>query len=316
MAANTVGSSRSWPLLLAAQRQSGERSWRNHHYLRGSIYCADCAGRLFFIRASGNGGKYDYFVCGGRHRQTCSQPYHRAEAIEYAIERHYATIQFTPAQRERVRTAVHAHVDRIAALADTETNRARAEITRLTNEERKLLSAHYSDKISDDLFAEEQMRIRRERIAANELLRRYEVKTDDIRSTLDLALDLTDNIQTAYRQADTTERRLFNQAFFERLEISSEDVDDHILKPLFAQLTTIAAAAPQQPAKPESPRKGRPEPARSPESPDGAPGARQAQKAKTPAILSNDEGSHLTLMVEPSGLEPLTSWVRSRRSPS
>lgn len=36
---------------------------------------------------------------------------------------------------------------------------------------------------------------------------------------LDAALDLTEDMQTAYSHANPNERRLFNQAFFERIEI-------------------------------------------------------------------------------------------------
>ncbi|MGH7485366.1 MAG: recombinase family protein, partial [bacterium] len=77
--------------LLDAKRQSGERSWRHHHYLRGSLYCAECDSRLMFAQAKGNGGTYEYFVCSGRSRGVCSQGHHRAAAVEAAIERHYGT---------------------------------------------------------------------------------------------------------------------------------------------------------------------------------------------------------------------------------
>jgi hypothetical protein len=92
--------------ILDAQRQSGERSWRHHHYLRGTLICAACGRRLFFVRPKGRSQTYDYFVCGGRSARICPQPYHRAEAIEHAVERHYATIQLTDSERDRVRTAL------------------------------------------------------------------------------------------------------------------------------------------------------------------------------------------------------------------
>jgi len=51
-----------------------------------------------------------------------------------------------------------------------------------------------------------------------------------------VALSLTEDIQAASRRADPTERRLFNQAFFERLEIDSEEVSGQQLAEPFAQL--------------------------------------------------------------------------------
>src|SRR5581483_3742519 len=226
--------------ILDAQRQSGERSWRHHHYLRGSLYCAECGYRLYFTRARGrHGGLYDYFICGGRNARVCHQHHHRAEAVEAAIERHYATIQLTQPQRDRVRDSVQNHIQALVAVAEKETARARAEVTRLDNEERKLLNHHYNDAISDHIFAEEQARIRRERAAAEQLLRRYEIKHDETLKVLDLALDLTDDIQAAYLQADTTERRLLNQAFFERLEIDTEEIDGYTLNPPFREIKTL-----------------------------------------------------------------------------
>src|ERR671930_227552 len=63
-------------------------------------------------------------------------------------------------------------------------------------------AAHYSDRISDHIFAEEQKRIRREHAAADRLLRRFEINHQDILDTVDIAIELTDNIQDAYLKAD------------------------------------------------------------------------------------------------------------------
>jgi DNA invertase Pin-like site-specific DNA recombinase len=266
--------------ILAAQRQSGERSWRHHHYLRGTLYCKTCGKRLFFTQAKGrHGGTFDYFICGGRSARTCPQRHHRVAAVEAAVERHYATIQLTSTQQDRIREAVRAHLGELAGIADKETSRARAEVTRLDNEERKLLAAHYQDRISDHIFQEEQKRIRWERIAADQLLQRFQIDQDAILDTLDLALQLTDSIQTAYLNADPTERRLLNQAIFQRIEIDAEDTTGHELQPVFAQIAPLAHSFAARPGK-----------------------------KRTPAKRAG--GSDETLLVELGGLEPPTSWVR------
>jgi site-specific DNA recombinase len=286
--------------ILDAQRKSGERSWRHYHYLRGTLYCAQCKRRIFFTRVRGRGGEYDYFVCGGRHARVCNQPHHRIDAVEAAVERHYSTIELSDEKRERIRTAVRGHMESLARIAEKETTRARAEVIRLDNEERKLLAAHYNDAISDHIFAEEQKRIRRERVAADTLLRRYEIKQDTILETLNVALSLTKNIQAAYLQADSTERRLLNQAFFKRIEIDSEEVSDFELAAPFAQL-----AAP-----------GLVEALEGGAAASGGARGNGARNAKTPSPSSKVGGLDVTLMVELGGFEPPTSWVRSRRSPN
>lgn len=42
--------------LLAARAVADDRPYRHHHYLRGSLYCADSGGRLLYGKHRGNGG--------------------------------------------------------------------------------------------------------------------------------------------------------------------------------------------------------------------------------------------------------------------
>ncbi len=266
--------------ILDARRQAGERNWRNHHYLRGSLICTQCGRRLFFTRNRGRrGGLYDYLVCGGRNAGTCSQPYHRAEAVEQAVENHYATLELDDEERERIRKAVHKHLEALSKAAAKETARARAEVIRLNNEERKLLAAHYADAISPHIYAEEQDRIQAERAAAENLLSRYLLNEEETKEALDSALELTRDIQAAYLNADPLERRLLNQAFFKHLEVDTEDIADDELNPPFAQIHALATLT-----RPKTrPRNGR-----------------------TP-VSAKSGGSYVEKVVELAGLEPATS---------
>jgi site-specific DNA recombinase len=280
--------------ILDAQRQSGERSWRHHHYLRGSLTCAQCGRRLFFTRNKGRrGGLYDYFICSGRQARICTQPHHRVEAVEAAVERHYVCVQLTDQQRERIRAAVHTHLAALAEIAAKETARARAELTRLDNEERKLLALRYQDQISEHIYADEQARIRRQRAAADDLLQRHEVKHETILETLDHALQLTDNIQAAYLQADSTERRLFNQALFETIAIDTEEIDGHELAPPFAQLATLNNHYEMHEG-------------------NGHAGGGTKKRTPNPAKVG---GSDVQLLVDLTGLEPATSQERNEGGP-
>ena len=65
----------------------------------------------------------------------------------------------------------------------------------------KLLQAHYADHISEALFAEEQTRIRQERVAAEQRIDGLSIEHEQVLKALDLALAMTDNIQAAYIQA-------------------------------------------------------------------------------------------------------------------
>jgi len=73
--------------ILAGRRIAGDRSWRHGHYLKGSLVCARCGGKIGYGWSRGKGGKYDYFFCLGRHtgRTSCDLPYLPAAAIEKKV---------------------------------------------------------------------------------------------------------------------------------------------------------------------------------------------------------------------------------------
>jgi site-specific DNA recombinase len=280
--------------VLDAQRKSGERNWRHHHYLRGSLYCADCQGRLIYTRANGNGGIYEYFVCRGRQQGTCTQPHHRALAVELAVEDHYATVQLDSERRGKIRDYVQRYVADLDARIAPERARVAETIRALDGQERKLLSAHYADQISEGLFAEEQDRLRRERAAAQKLQTELAVDHRDVLARLDVALELTDRLQAAYQLATPGTRRLFNQAIFKRIWISREAVDHAELAEPFDELITISYF--REVVRNAPPRRGAHRPrGRSRTSP---------RNAETSAAVSSRGGSNVEAMVRAEGLEP------------
>ena len=278
--------------VLDTQRRSGERCWRHHSYLRGSVYCGECDGRLIYTRATGkSGGTFEYFVCIGRQQHTCSQPYHRVEAVERAIEDEYAHIQLSENRRDQIRAAVRAYVATLDKTAEPERQQVTETLTRLAGQEKKLLRAHYADHITDALFAEEQQRIRRERIAAEQ--RQAELQIDHGRTLdqLEVALSLTDCVQAAYVSAEPQTRRLFNQAIFARIWIKQEAVSDTDLASPFGDLLAddLLDDIAQSTAM----------------APDDARGSgNDPQNAETLTALLDREGSNVERMVRQRGLEP------------
>ena len=196
--------------------------------------------RLIYTRANGNGGIYEYFVCSGRQHGTCSQPHHRARAVELAVEDHYATVQLDPERRGQIREYVRDYVATLDARVAPERTRVAELFRGLDGQERKLLSAHYADKISERLFNEEQERLRRERVAGEKLQAELAVDHRDVLARLDVALELTDRLQAAYRLAKPGTRRLFNQAIFQRIWIEREAVGDAQLAEPFDDLITVS----------------------------------------------------------------------------
>ena len=62
------------------------------------------------------------------------------------------TVELTNHQRARIRETLQAQLVAAPRIADQETACARAELSRLDNEERKLVQAHYTDAISGHFF--------------------------------------------------------------------------------------------------------------------------------------------------------------------
>jgi site-specific DNA recombinase len=323
--------------VLASQRQSGERCWRHHSHLRGTLYCRECKGRLYFVRVRGNGGEYDYFVCSGRQKGTCKQGWHRVDEVEAAVERCYANIQLSDRRRKRIGQLVRAHLDKLTTTANIEIARAQHTLNKVEQQERKLLDRYYAERVSQRLYDQEQDRFARERIAAEKMIDNLTVDREKLLDALDVALSLTKDIQAAYRQADPAQQRLFNQAFFERLEVDGVEITGHKLTAPFAQLLAcdliedalpapVSAEEDVEATKLELLEDGfepteqqtEDEPARTLETRVLAgvgAGHQEARNAIT-GDLSKVAGYDVESMVELGGLEPPTSWVRSRRSPN
>ena len=289
--------------LLTAKRQSGERAWRYFHHLRGSVYCGECGGRLIYQRPKGNGGTYEYFSCAGRSKRNCSQGYHRAVAVEVAIERHYAVVQLSDERRESIRRAIRTHVEGVAKVADRQIAEAKADLSRLEAEERKLLRAHYADQISESLYVEEQERIQRGRVGCERRIAELSVEHERVLDALDTALALTKNMQAAYRQARPQQRRLFNQAFFERLEILVEDVVGSQIADPFAQLSGQPPRAEDDTALTDRLGPGWDETYCAIENGLPEPSAGTSD-AKTSDLFFEDGGSHVESLVRLKGVEP------------
>jgi len=161
-------------MLLDEKRVAGERPRVRQHYLRGSVFCGECGGRLTFAISTGrNGGKYPYFFCSGRVNGTpCTARANiRPELIEQAIEHHYATVQMPPARIERGKAAIHALAE-VSQDALRQVQRAKTElIAKLEARQDKLVEMRFDEKsISAALFKRKQADLQSELDAANRSL--------------------------------------------------------------------------------------------------------------------------------------------------
>ncbi len=303
--------------VLAAQRQRGTTAWRHHHFLIGSLYCAECGRRLIYSRNTGNGGLYEYFICAGRQAGTCQQPCHRVEAVEIAVEQYYATVSISQARRDLIERDLYVFVENIAGRASVELQRAEQILSDLKRQEKKLMTAHYADQVSEEFFAEEQTRMRRERIAAEMTIERLSIQSDKVREGIKASLDLTTDVQRTYLVGDPQLKRLLNLSIFDQLQIDREMVSGAVLNRPFRDYAAMkpdpdAVSAPLPPeslAPVATPDGTSPTAVLTPENEKGAPfGAPLSWgEIETSDRFFSVAGLNFFEMVGETGFEPATA---------
>jgi site-specific DNA recombinase len=293
--------------VLESHNHAGERDRTHQHYLKGTIRCGTCGCRLVYSQNKGNGGIYEYFVCPYNQRGECPQGYQPVDIVESAIEHHYQGVAITDTEREEVRQAITHDLNERAKLAQQEIDRCRGVLDEVKEQERKLLNMHYEDRISGELFDDEQTRLRQRRRDAETLIDRLNLGYQDIAATLDLALEiLGEDLHDLYQRADDTIRRLLNQAIFKALYVCDETIANVEMTGPFAALCDFRDAIHQLPSSTPYP------------APAIAASTLPNAKAPIPSREQEllDVGSISKVLVELAGLEPATFWLPARRSPN
>ncbi len=219
-----------------AHSTGGERSWKHDHYLKGTLLCAECESRLYYVLAK---GRFGYFRCVGRNtkRRRCSQTgYVPASQLEHEIQDLYREVRIPPALERRVERALRTEI------ADRERHRAEAAVflgrrlRQLANEREKLLRAYYADAIDVDTLKREQARISAEVAEVEAGLATDGEKLKQAKQLIDLALGLAKNCAASYRKARPEVQKMWNQAFFRKVLVREGRVAGHEYEEPFASL--------------------------------------------------------------------------------
>jgi site-specific DNA recombinase len=210
--------------ILAAHAHTGEKDRVHTHYLRSTIYCSSCGGRLVYSENKGNGGTYTYFVCVKKKTKlsNCTRPSIRVERIEDGIAAFYTSFQPRPEHVAQIQTAVS---DELAAQqndAHQNLDRATKRKTQLQEERQKLLQAHYAGAIPQDLLGSEMQRLTRSLIDVDSEIVAAKATTTEVEATLAAALRAATRCASAYLTASGPIRRQINQGFFQKLFISED----------------------------------------------------------------------------------------------
>jgi len=286
-------------IALDAKSTSRERQRVHHHYLKGSVWCGRCHDqnvdrRMIIARAKGQGGIYFYYFCRGRQEHACSAPYVHIDAVEEAVARRYGTLQLDPEFADRVREALY------DALADQEGaakllhRQLTNQLLKLDRQEENLLDLAADGSLAKDKIRTRLTRVQRDRSKLQEELGGIDVGLEAGAAVIEAALDLLKDPEEMYRQMGPDQRRLLNQAFFEKLYIDDSEVTGLVLTKPFGDLVGAQQVLREQRgSKKQDPTSG------------------QASSVNPFLAIQYGKGSSKRLMVEVSGLEPPTSTLRT-----
>ncbi len=210
---------------ILASRLNGERNLKHPHFLKGSVFCANCGERMIVSNEKKKDGTvYPYFVCGGRHskrQKDCKTRAVLIDVVEKEIERIYDAYQFPSDVRILMESYLQEVIEREKQKYQSELDGLMGEKAKLENKRKKLLEAHYSDAIPLDLLKSEQQKIAKELVTIEHEIKMHSTTFEQISNNLKQALDVIENCGEAYRNASDTIKKLMNQAIFEKFYISN-----------------------------------------------------------------------------------------------
>jgi site-specific DNA recombinase len=215
---------------LSARAHAGEHQWIHQHHLKGTVFCGLCGRRLKFTKCTGRrGGKYDYFVCAGRHDgDGCELPYLPAHLVEHHVAEYY--LEKIKLDTERV-DALAPRLIELFRLAtghrQREAERRRREVERLRARRHELVEKHLANPraIPLDVLEQKQAAIGQQLKAAQRELAKAERHIGKAEEGLQLARSFLHDASRTYRdEADPETRRAWNQIFFRRLFVGPDGV--------------------------------------------------------------------------------------------
>jgi site-specific DNA recombinase len=299
--------------VLAGRRIAGDRSWRHTRYLKGSLFCGRCGGRMGYGHSRGKGGVYSYFFCLGRHTggTDCDLPYVSVEKIEEEVERIWKTqVQFTTQMIHKVSELARASLDARQEQDQSLLASQRQRLLILERKKQKLIDAYLDEATPVEDLKFRQAAVLVEIHDANRLIAAGQQNMELVRKHLELVLLLLGNAGKLYRQAVGEQRKWLNQAVFEKILIDLAGDDDphptqetlavHMTGDLAEPVAAVAGLAQLGAGGRKSRDVAK----------HGPTGAKSGSKSnpkgqnETPGQLSLAGGFNVTNLAEPVGFEP------------
>lgn len=286
--------------VLAAHATSAEKHWKHQHYLKGSIFCDQCAARFCLTHAKGRGGEYIYFFCLGRRRGvTCTQRALQTELVEEWIAAFWVNVRIHQRNLAEIRRVITEDLEIARAETDQLRNQLTARLSRLRGQQRRLLDAYLDGAVPKDVLADKQAGLEKDIIHTEGRLAELVSGCNEAESVILTAAQWASTLGTAYQAADETVRRQFNQAIFKRLFISERGVERVEFTEGFAELLEVCLPATAR----ESVKRS--------EAREGTKSKSLTTDGEAPEPDAVVLGWNVERLVEVMGLEPTTSTLRT-----
>ena len=219
--------------IIRSRGYAGERRRVHHHFLKGTVYCAECKRkrgidqRLLMQHTVGrNGGQYDYFFCPGRKDGTCSQPFHDIGRVEEAVERHYKHRHITDEFIELVRQAMDDAVSDQEAAQRLLKAQLDEQIDRLDVQEENLLDLAADGTIDQGKIKARLFKIQRERKRLVEQSQNVDLQLAAGQRVVEEHLTLLRRAYRLYMSAGEENKRRLNQLLYQAIYLEEADTID------------------------------------------------------------------------------------------
>jgi hypothetical protein len=188
------------------RRETREKTQKHPHYLKGSVYCGQCTGRLGVMNAKNRWGTvYPYFYCISRmRRKNCRQRAVLIADVAAAVAEWWTGVELSVERITEIRSLVTAELGRHQRVQAAELTRQHARVIELKRQQQKLIDARYADAIPLDLLKSEQERISRELAGAQQIIERYSNEVAAVMRMVDEALLLCADARELYLSCTAT----------------------------------------------------------------------------------------------------------------
>jgi site-specific DNA recombinase len=225
--------------LLTVANIRGERPQKHEHYLRGTVVCGQCLGRLLYGRHRGKSGRqYEYFCCNNRtvrrKRVECSSGHYAVSVVEDEVSKLYRTLRLPRDVEAQIRDELRDELADRVKLIEGEAQRHERSLKAIEARQEKLVQLYYRDLVTEEVFAREQAKLKAERRAADHLQTTAKAQLEDVEQALNLALGRIEDVYDVYLEATELERRILNRSIFKRIEVGEDGaITDVALTPIY-----------------------------------------------------------------------------------